>query len=95
MTPDSEREKRESEEKTGIQDTQAPLQKCEPGKKTDSVQKKQVPKEQKWEGYKQKFIHRPDRRAVMSSKLGQHFSNQIWGMYACREMGVLKFNKDV
>lgn len=47
MTPDSEREKRESEEKTGIQDTQAPLQKCEPGKKTDSVQKKQVPKEQK------------------------------------------------
>lgn len=32
MTPDSERE-RQSEEKTGIQDTQAPLQKCEPEKK--------------------------------------------------------------
>lgn len=33
MTPDSERE-RESGEKTGIQDTQAPLQTCEPEKKS-------------------------------------------------------------
>ena len=33
MTPVSERE-RESGEKTGIQDTQAPLQKCEPEKKS-------------------------------------------------------------
>ena len=94
MTPDSERE-RQSEEKTGIQDAQAPLQKCEPEKKNHSVQKKQLPKEQRWEGCKQKFIHGPDRRAVMSSKLGQDFSNQISGTYACREMGVLEFNKDV
>ena len=32
MTPDSERE-RESEGKPGMQDTQAPLQTCEPEKK--------------------------------------------------------------
>lgn len=94
MTPDSERE-RESEEKTGIQDTQAPLQKCEPEKKIHSVQKKQLPKEQRWEGCKQKFTHGPDRRAVVSSKLGQYVSNQISDTYACREMGVLEFNVDV
>ena len=88
--------KRESEGKPGMQDTQAPLQTCEPEKKKNhSVQKKQLPKEQRWEGCKQKFTHGPSRRAVVSSKLGQYVANQISGTYACREMGVLEFNVDI
>lgn len=93
MTPDSERERVK-----GNQECRTHRLHCKhvnQKKKNHSVQKKQLPKEQRWEGCKQKFTHGPSRRAVVSSKLGQYVANQISGTYACREMGVLEFNVDI